>query len=796
MRLFKKIAAIFGLIIVTLAVLVYIFIETQKPLYDGTIALAGFNSKTTIYYDTYGIPHIYGENSTDVFRALGYIHAQDRLFQMELVRRVASGRLSEIFGSSMIQTDQFFRMLGFNKQAEKLAKEFDQDDDEEWKTEARAYVDGINEYVEKRNRRLEFKLLDIPTEKYSINDIYLIVSYMAFNFQMGFRTDPLLTQIQHSLGNKYLVDLGLPAELLAMDSVLKTQSVSVTSSIDKIISTLPVPVWMGSNAIVIGPDLSASGKALLENDTHIGLQQPAVWHEAYLNYPGFRFYGSFLAGFPFAPLGHTLHHGWGITILENDDLDFFVETTLKSDSNVIIFNDTIERMESREEIIKVKDSADVKFIVRTTHHGPICSDIVPDIRNVTHKPVSISWTFLKVHNNLPSVTWGMAHACNMDEFRKAVSDIGAPGLNILYADADNNIAWYSAAKYVQRTPGTHSNVFLDGSGSQEWKGYYDFDVNPKSENPVVGYLFSTNTAPSPDSASFFPGYYLPQDRFLRVNHLLREKKKFKRTDLETISLDVINPVAGKVCENMVSRMPSAVVLKTQMHERAFSILSSWNGSHKIDDTAPVIYYKLLYHVLKNTFADELGEKDFESFLKTHLLKTALPGLMQNDSSVWWDNVKTIKIETEPKILQAAFDTTITELIAQLGFNPDKWKWGDVHQIEYEHPIGKQKPFNKLYNIGPFPTWGGMETVNNQSFDMNGIGKYKVNLSPGVRRTLDFADPENATSIIPSGESGNFTVRYYRNQAKMYINGRFRKEMMNDQEIKKTCKNVLIITPQK
>ena len=796
MRFFKKIAGIFGLIIVTLAVLVYVFVQTQKPLYDGTIALAGFSSNTTIYYDTYGIPHIYGENSTDVFRALGYIHAQDRLFQMELVRRVASGRLSEIFGSSMIQTDQFFRMLGFSKQAEKLAKEFDRDDDEDWKKEARAYVDGINEYVEKRNRRLEFKLLDIPTEKYSINDIYLIVSYMAFNFQLGFRTDPLLTQIQQSLGNKYLEDLGLPAELLAMDSVLKTAPASVTTSIDKIISTLPVPVWMGSNAIVIGPDLSSSGKSLLENDTHIGLQQPAVWHEAYLNYPGFRFYGSFIAGFPFAPLGHTPHHGWGITILENDDLDFFVETTLKSDSNVMVFNDTIERMESREEIIKVKDSADVKFIVRTTHHGPICSDVMPDIRNITHKPVSISWTYLKVHNNLPSVTRGMAHANNMNEFRKAVADVGAPGLNILYADDENNIAWYSAAKYVQRTPGTLANVFLDGSGSQEWKGYYDFDVNPKSENPIVGYLFSTNTAPSQDSASFFPGYYLPQDRFLRVNHLLREKKKFTRTDLETISLDVTNPVADKVCESIVSRMPSAVILKTQMHERAFSILSSWNGSHKIDDTAPVIYYKLLYHILKNTFADELGEKDFESFLKTHLLKTALSGLMENDSSVWWDNIKTIKKETESQILQAAFDTTITELIAQLGYNPDKWKWGDVHQIEYEHPIGKQKPFNKLFNIGPFPTWGGMETVNNQSFDLNGIGKYKVNLSAGVRRTIDFADPENAYSIIPSGQSGNFTVRYYRNQAKMYINGRFRKEMMNDQEIKKTCKKVLVIIPQK
>lgn len=796
MRILKRFIIILLLTLGTLAVLVYVFLQTQKPKYNGAVSLDGFDSNVTVYFDDFAIPHIYASNAADAYRALGYVVAQDRIFQMELIRRVTAGRLSEIFGSQMLETDKFFRMLGLHKQAERLAREFYRDTTEEWKQAMIAYVEGVNQYIDKRSRRIEFKLLNIPSEHFSVKDIYLIVGYMAFNFEMGLRTDPVMTRIQKQYGTKYLEDLGLFRKPAAIDSTILDSIPEVSEYVDELLSSLPIPAWMGSNAIVIGPDLSASGKAMLENDTHVGLQQPAVWYEAYLNYPGFRFYGSFLSGFPFAPTGHTPHHAWGLTMLENDDFDMFMETTVAGDSNTIVFNDSIEKMQMRTEIIRVKDSADVSFVVRSTHHGPVCSDVIADLKKITPQPVSICWSFLQLPNNLPSVTWRLAKATSMSEFRTAVSDIGAPGLNILYADRDDNIAWYSACRYVHRPDSLESSVFLDGKGKQDWLGYYDFARNPFSENPVVGYVFSSNTAPAPDSLEKFPGYYLPQDRFVRLNYLLHQKKKYSRADLQTISLDVLNPVAAKVSASMMKHTPGFSALRSQTHERAFGILGLWSGSHAIDETGPVIYYKWLYLALKATFEDELGEKDFAALLKTHTIKSALPALMENENSSWWDDIRTKKRETRDDILGVTFDSTITQLIRQSGFDPSKWKWGNVHQIEFQHPLGQQKPLDKVFNIGPWSCPGGMETVNNQSFDLNETGIYKVNLAPALRRTIDFADPENAFNILPSGQSGNFTTRHYRDQAKMFVKGNFRKEIMNDNEVRSVCRSVLTIQPTK
>lgn len=796
MKLVKKIVLLLLLTIVTAGVLLYIFIQTQKPQYSGTVSFKDIDSVVTVYYDNYGIPHVYGQNSQDVFRALGYVHAQDRLFQMEMIRRVSAGRLSEILGSKFIETDKFFRMLGIAQQADKLTNEFYSDTTQEWKKATIAYVDGINQYIDQRSRRLEFKLLKIPSTHFSVKDVYLTIGYMAFNFQMAFRTDPLMTKIKNEFGKQYLTDLGIGPGNFKTDTTSYDSIQSVTASIENITSLLPVKIWAGSNSFVISSQRSASGKVLVENDTHIGLQQPAVWYESYLNYPGFQFYGNFLPGFPFAAIGHTPDHAWGVTMLENDDLDFFMEHPSKADTNTVIFRNENEKMEQRLEVIKVKDSSDISFTVRKTHHGPICSDVMADIKLLTKNPVSLSWTYLLTENNLLEATWKLARTNSMAEFRTIVGMINAPGLNILYGDCNDNIGRYSAAKFVIRTPGTDANLFMNGDGTQEWLGYYPYDKNPKSENPDEGYLFSTNTSPSPDSTAWFPGYYVPQDRFVRMQHLLHTKSKLNLKNIQEICLDVTNPIAAQVAQNLAERIPSNMILKSQVHERAFGILSLWSGGHSKEEIAPVIYYKLLYHVLKMTFEDELGEEDFQTLLKTHALKSCLKNITANDSSKWWDNIKTKPIETETQIIATAYDSTILELSAQLGFNPDNWLWGKVHLIEYQHPLGSQKPLDKIYNIGPFSTSGGIETINNQSFDLNESGVYKVNLSPALRRTLDFADPENAYSINPSGQSGNVTVRYYRNQAKMYVDGKFRKELMNDIEIQQTCKLVLRFLPQK
>jgi penicillin G amidase len=264
-----------------------------------------------------------------------------------------------------------------------------------------------------------------------------------------------------------------------------------------------------------------------------------------------------------------------------------------------------------------------------------------------------------------------------------------------------------------------------------------------------------------------------------------------------MNTDVVNIVAPQITQSMLEHLPGTTKLSSQIHERASEILDRWNGSHNLGDIAPVIYYKWLYYTLEGAFADELGEKDFTALLKTHAQKCSVKPFMENTQSVWWDNVNTRQVkETEAAILSQAFNKTMSDLIAQFGPNPEKWTWKKVHFLAIDHPVGQQKPLDEIFNIGPYPEAGGVETVNNQSFDLNPNGQYKVNLAPALRRTIDFADPENAYSISPSGQSGNFMSRHYHDQTKMYINGTVRKEIMNTTEIKRNYSSRLEFIPSR
>jgi len=797
MKILKRIFWFALLAAIGIVAMVILFLFFQKPKYSGTVRMPDLDSTITTYFDPYGIPHIYAKNEEDAFRALGYIHAQERLFQIELIRRVSAGRLSEVFGSKTLEVDKFFRMLGIAQHAERSADVFLSSPDSQVKKDVLAYLTGLNQYILKGKKRMEFLMLNIPREPYTVKDLFLVVDYMSFNFQMGFKTDPVLTRIQKTLGENYLNDIlksNQDTSSLLIDSLAIPSIEKQMSFISELEEILPVKIWSGSNAWALSGNRSVSGKALLENDTHIGIQQPAVWYEAHLESPGFKFYGNFLAGFPFAPIGHTMNHGWGLTMLENDDLDFFIEKTNPDDSTLVLSNDHWEKIATRNEVIKVKDSVSVNLVCRSTHHGPICSDVMPEFKTMTTYPVSACWTFLNFNNNLMEATWKLAHSDSMAQFREAVSTIAAPGLNIVYADAQNNIAWYTAAKFAVRPNGVNASLLQDGTGANDWQGYYDFEKNPRQENPELGFVLSANNDPQIDTTFIFPGYYVPTDRYVRLRNLLFTKSKFNRDDLERIAIDVKNPIASDISKALISKVSGVSKLKTQIHERASLMLANWDGDHKISDNGPVVYYKFLYHVFSEAMMDELGEKDFEVFLKTHAQKRMIMNFINNDSSAWWDNKNTMVTETENGIIEKAFDKTVQELIVQLGYNPEKWTWGRVHTIEYEHPLGKQKPLDKIFNIGPFPEMGGMETVNNQSFDLNGKGIYKVNLGPALRRVIDFAEPELGYSINPSGQSGNFISKHYSNQVKLYISGKYRKEMMNSVEIKRVCKDVLYFQP--
>ncbi|MFM2134975.1 MAG: hypothetical protein RL021_375, partial [Bacteroidota bacterium] len=686
------------------------------------------------------------------------------------------------------------RMLDINAHADSSVRTYFNSSDLPYQQATLAYLDGINQYIEHGKTPVEFRLIGIPKEKYSLRDLFLIVDYMSFNFQMGFRTDPLLSRMDRKLGSGYVDQLILgytPDQL--RNSVTPANGENVAApSFTSIMEKMPVKVWTGSNAFAISPRKSKSGHTLLENDTHIGQQQPGVWFEAHLNYPGTNFYGSYLAGFPFAPLGHTPAFGWGVTMLENDDVDFFAEQTVAGDSNIALIRNTQEKMVLRKELIHVKDSADVTITCRSTSHGPVCSDVMKDFREVFNGPVSVSWTLLKFPSNLFGVTYDLGKSKGMAEFRSAVAEIESPGLNVIYGDTAGNIAWYAAARLVKRTPGVANSLVLDGADStNEWQGFYPFNDNPKSENPPKGYVFSCNHQPDSINGILHAGYYLTDERARRLSALLEEKEAYDLEDLKRISLDSLNPFCTTVAGTLLSIAGPDTDGKNPTAKAARTLLSSWNGSHSLEDKAPVIYYLWIYKTFKNCMEDEIGDADFQAFLKTHTVKYSLLPLLKNDSAKWWDDVRTPRCETRREIVIRSLEETITLLSEKFGNETENWSWKYMHRLEFGHPIGKQKPLDRFFNVGPLPVSGGLETINNQSFILTDRFPVNVLFGPALRRCIDFARPLEAEDVLPSGQSGNPMSRHYGDQAGLYSSGKFRTEWMDEKTIRTNCKDVLI-----
>jgi penicillin amidase len=802
MKWFKWILlSLLGLLIV-LSVSVTVYLYSRNNSYNGSVSLIGLIDSVEVYFDSFGVPHIYGNTEEDVFRALGYIHASERLFQMEMIRRVSAGRLSELFGSAMLDVDRFFRTLGLPYKAAESAKTFQKHKGEAWNKAAFAYLEGINSYIENGKTPVEFTLMNIPKTRYTPEDLYLIVSYVAFNFQMAFRTDPLIEKIRQEHGIEYLRDLYHPENF--MDSMVnrvwvpedRQHESGISSAFSNIGDLLPVSVWTGSNAVLIAPSRSSTAKVLFENDTHVGHQQPSIWYESHLEYPGFSFLGYNIAGFPFAPLGQTTKHIWGVTIFENDDLDFYREKTNPDDTNQVWFVDKWEDMSLRPDTIRVKDSSDVVILIRNTRHGPVCSDIMNDFSFTGNEPVSACWTFLKEPDNLLQITYGLAHAQNMEEFRSELSKLAAPGLNFLYADNEDNIAWWAAARIVRRPDGVHSDFILDGSsGKEEWLGYYDFSQNPTEVNPEKGYIFSTNQRPEPVQGVLYPGYYLPSDRELRIKELLSSKAKFKPDDLKSVFMDDTNPVASEACRIMLAVMDRNLPEMESGMEEVLRILADWNGSHTLKDIAPSFYYQWFFRIYELTFNDDLGEDDASSFRRTHLQKSNVLHWLRNDSSLWWDNVLTKdRKELRIDIVKEAFLLAYRDLEKQYGKSPLSWTWDRLHTLELVHPAGKNFPLNMLFNAGPVPVEGGIETLNNQSFEYEGKPEFKSNLGAAVRRFYDFASPEQAWSVLPGGQSGIPLSPHYTDQFEMYVNEKLKEVKLNKAEILKHHKNKLTFLP--
>ncbi|MBX9410190.1 penicillin acylase family protein [Pseudomonas baetica] len=797
----KRVFTVLALLIVVLLCAGGWYVYSKQPTRKGQVELRHLQGSVTVRYDERGVPHIRAENETDLYRALGYVHAQDRLFQMEAMRRLARGELAEVLGPKLLDTDKLFRSLRIRERAASYVASLDQQSPA-WKG-LQAYLDGINQYQDTHAAPIEFDVLGIPKRPFTAEDSISVAGYMAYSFAAAFRTEPLLTYVRDQLGADYLNVFDLdwqPKGVLVKGRSNPTPALAAGDWKD--LSALArlseqalidngLPQFEGSNAWVIAGSRSQSGKPLLAGDPHIRFSVPSVWYEAQLSAPGFELYGHHQALVPFAFLGHNMDFGWSLTMFQNDDLDLIAEKVNPDNPNQVWYRGQWTDMVSTEQQIAVKGQAPVTITLRQSPHGPIVNDALGSAAGKT--PIAMWWAFLETPNPILEGFYQLNRADTLAKARAAAAKVQAPGLNLVYANAKGDIAWWASALLPKRPAGVKPGFILDGSTNQADKdGYYPFSANPQEENPARGYIVSANFQPVSPTGMEIPGYYNLADRGQQLNRQLSDKSvKWTNEANQKLQLGTTTGYGPRLLAPLLPVLREVV---TDTAERKLiEQLAQWQGDYPLDSVSATVFNQFLYNLADATMRDELGNDFFETLLSTRVIDAALPRLAANADSPWWDNRNTPNKETRADTVRAAWQASMKHLKLTLGDDASGWKWGTAHTLTHGHPLGQQKPLDRIFNVGPFAAPGSHEVPNNLSAKI-GPAPWPVTYGPSTRRLVDFADPAHGLTINPVGQSGVPFDSHYDDQAEAYVEGMYMQAHFSDEEVMANTRSTLKLLP--
>jgi penicillin amidase len=793
----KRSLTALALLIVVLAAGAGWYFYSKQPSRQGMVELQHLQGSVSVRYDERGVPHIRAENETDLYRALGYVHAQDRLFQMEVLRRLARGELAEVLGPKLLDTDKLMRSLRIRERAETYFANLDKQSPSF--IAMQAYLDGINQYQDSHAKPVEFDVLGIPKRPFTAQDTISIAGYMAYSFAAAFRTEPLLTFVRDQLGPQYLSVFDLDWQ---PKGVLNATAPPLASADWKDLNALArlseqaladngLPQFEGSNAWVVAGSRTQSGKPLLAGDPHIRFSAPSVWYEAHLSAPGFELYGHYQALMPFASLGMNRDFGWSITMFQNDDLDLIAEKVNPDNPNQVWYRGKWVDMVTSEQKIAVKGQEPVTLVLRQSPHGPIVNDALSN--SVGKTPIAMWWAFLQSQNPILEGFYQLNRADTLAKARGAAAKIQAPGLNVVWANAKGDIGWWAAAQLPKRPAGVRPWFILDGSTADADKdGFYPFSANPQEENPARGYIVSANFQPVSPTGMEIPGYYNLADRGQQLNRQLSDKAvKWDLENSQKLQLGTTTAYGPRLLAPLLPVLREVVSDPAEL--KLVEQLAQWKGDYPLDSTSATVFNQFLFNLADATMHDELGNDFFETLLSTRVIDATLPRLAVSADSPWWDNRDTLGKETRADTVKAAWQASIAHLKTALGADFTQWQWGRAHTLTHGHPLGQQKPLDLVFNVGPFAAPGSHEVPNNLSAKI-GPAPWPVTYGPSTRRLIDFADPAHSLTVNPVGQSGVLSDSHYDDQAEAYIEGMYFQAHLNDEEVAANTRSTLKLLP--
>ncbi|WP_096607797.1 penicillin acylase family protein [Calothrix sp. NIES-2100] len=779
-------------------------VRQSFPVENGAIALSGLKAEVSVQRDQWGVPHIYAANSHDLFMAQGYIHAQDRFWQMDFWRHIGSGRLSEMFGSSQITTDKYLRTMGWARVAQQEIAQVNA----QMKGYLEAYADGVNAYLAEHQGSklsLEYAVLKLLNPGYKPEPWQMLHSLtwgkvMAYDLGRNFEREIERTILLKTLNLAQVEELFPPypqdlpvilpdlqqrktgedddfdeTELIA-SSIVEAKS-AITPALESITKPMLAleeligsrGIGIGSNNWVISGKRTSTGKPILANDPHLAVQLPSIWYEVGLhcipksaecpyNVTGFSF-----AGMLGVIIGHSDRIAWGVTNVEPDVMDLYIEKINPDNPNQYEVNGKWVDMQLVQETIQVALNQPIVQTVRYTRHGPILSDVSPKLQQLSANQgveippqyaVALRWTALE------PATLGYAipllnRAQNWEEFRTAAKNFDVPAQNLVYADVDGNIGYQMPGKLPIRAKGNGRYPVPGWTDEYEWLGYIDFEQLPKSFNPPQGYIVTANNLVQNKYPYLITTDWVYGYRAQRIVEMIAQADQL----LSLLDVELIQGDNRNLNAKTLVPLLKAISLDTLQLEAARQLLINWNMQLEMSSPAAALFEVFWKHLLADTFHDQLPQEYFPD--GGDRWYEVMKNLVKQPNSSWWDNRNTPTLENRDTIVRQAFTEAVNELEQIQGKDPNSWNWGKLHTVTFRNAtLGKSgvAPMEALFNRGNFATGGNGETVNanrwkaNQSFEVTDI--------PSLRMIVDLNNLDKSVAIHTPGQSGHAFHKHY------------------------------------
>lgn len=807
------------------------YTKVYMPKMSGTITAPHVQSELVIKRDDNGVPHIFAQNEEDAWFALGYLMAQERLFQMDLYRRLSQGRLSELLGPFAVKYDVILRTLRLKKYAEEMLSK-NSDILNPLKKSFDAFLAGINTFIEQEPLPPEFRILGYKPEPFTHVDCMSTAMIMPITFAKGLREDfvnfvlktkypdkdfsvlscgyhresPVTIMETIEEAEEYLKSQGrdLSNWGLPTASLKESTSKEAVAFLEDFISTWQdivdfMGVHMGSNSWVLAGTRTKSGKPILANDPHMGFLQPGVWFQAHLVYGDHDLYGFYLPLIPVPLMGQNSTYAWGLTMVANDDNDLYLETFNPEDPLKVKYKGEWVPVIEETETINVRFSKPVTFKRRLTPHGVVVTDIYRKLLNYDGPELSLYWVWQHVPYTDVLGFYKISHAQDLDSFQEGTSQITSPGINVSYADKFGNIAWWACAKIPVRPDHVNPKNVLDGaSGKDEVLGYLPFELNPHLINPPWGYIVTANnlsTVKPVGDIEELQGYWEPSERAQRIEELLEQRTDWTLEDLQKVQLDHFLVSGPTLTKTMIESLSPKKTEMSSMEQNAFERFSNWDYQFDVENVGATIFTVFCEAILHNLLLDELGDDIFRAYCTTADHWSFFKYVIHDDNCFLWDDISTQEKETRSDIVFRSFQESVKMLHKKLGKDISQWKWGQIHTLEFHHPLGYIPILRKIFNVGPFPCPGACNVINNMLYFESGY-KYEVIAGPSTRRLIDFVQPDRVLEVLPTGNSGIPHSRWYRDQVEMFMRGGYREARMTIQQIEEHTIEKIIITPQK